>query len=102
MKMLLRDLCVDLLLATQRERVVFDRHLELIRLHVGQLRLQHELMLAVAENIDGRYPRAASKVFLRTDVEALEHPAQSLLLRGHVTERIPTNESHDDSPLLIT
>src|SRR5678815_2015693 len=101
MEVLLRDCRVELLLATQRECVVFNRHLELILLHVGELSLQHELMLAVAVNVDRRYPRAAGDVFLRTDVEALEHPAHSLLQRGHITGRIPANDSHDDSPVLI-
>src|SRR5678810_70616 len=56
---------------------------------------------SVAVNVDRWHPRAAGDVFLRTDVEALEHPAHSLLQRGHITGRIPANDSHDDSPVLI-
>src|SRR5206468_677776 len=92
---------VELLLAPERERVVFNGQVDLILFHVGQLGFQHELVLAIAVNVDGRHPRAAREIFLRTAVEALEHSAQPLLMRGHVTRRIPTNDSHDDSPLLI-
>src|SRR5207245_726741 len=98
MELFLRDFPVELPLATQRERVVFDRQLEFFLFHVGQLGLQHELVLAVAVNVDRRHPRAAGEVFLRAAVEALEHPAPLLMARGHVTERIPTNDSHDYSP----
>src|SRR4029079_17580423 len=102
MEVLLRDFGVELLLATQRDCVVFNRHFELILPHVGEFSLQYELMLAVAVNVDRWHPRAAGDVFLRTDVEALEHPAHSLLQRGHIAGRIPANNSHDDSPVLIT
>src|SRR4029450_12396646 len=51
MEMLLRDFRVELLLATQRERVLFNRQLDLLFLHVGQFGLQHQLVLAVAVNV---------------------------------------------------
>jgi hypothetical protein len=60
--------------------------------HVGQLSLQHQLVLVVAVNVDHRNPRAAVEIFLRTAVEPFEHPVQPLLQRGYVTGRIPTNE----------
>src|SRR5687767_9587065 len=87
MEVLLRDFRVELLLATQRERVVFDRDLELFLFQVGQLSLQHEFMLAVAVNVDHWRPRAAGEVFLRTIVETLEHPTNPLLQRGRITGR---------------
>src|SRR5688572_24396629 len=102
MELLTADFGIELLLATERQRVVFNRELDLLLFHVWQLSLQHQLVLAVAIDVDHRHPRAAVEVFLRPAVEALEHPAHPFLQRGHVTGRIPTNDSHDDSPFVIT
>src|SRR5206468_330678 len=63
MELLLRDFRVELPLATQREGVVLDRQVDLLLLHVGQLRLQHELVLTVAVNVDRRHPRTAGELF---------------------------------------
>src|SRR5437867_12555877 len=100
MELVLGAFRVELPLAPQRERVVFNRQLDLLLLHVGQLGLEDQLVLAVAVNVDRRDPRATGDVFLRTAIDALEHPAHLLLLRGHITERIPTNTRHADTPPL--
>src|SRR4029079_19316564 len=61
MERLLRDFRVELLFATQRQRVVFNRQLDLLFLHVRQLRLQDQVV-PVAVNVDDRYPRAPVEV----------------------------------------
>src|SRR6202023_357177 len=82
MELLSRDFRVDLLLATERKRVAFNRHFDLLFPDVRQLGLQYQLVLAVAVNVDRRHPSAAGEDFLRGAAEAQEHPAHPFLGRG--------------------
>ncbi len=43
---------LELALALERQHVVLEHHLDVFALHVGQFRLQHELLLAILEDVD--------------------------------------------------
>src|SRR5688572_11019827 len=73
MELLLLDVILELALAFQRQRAVLEHHLDVLALHVRQFRLEHELLLAVFEDVHGRYPAAVGQ---------------------QVSERIETNNRH--------
>src|SRR5688572_26654101 len=78
MKLLLLDTVLlsgvlELALALQRQRVVLEDDLDIFPLHVGKLRLQHELLLGVLEDVHGRHPPAVGQ---------------------QISERIETNHGH--------
>jgi hypothetical protein len=91
----LARLVVDLPLAREREDVVLEGDVDVLALHVRQLRLQHDFVFGRLVNIDRRSPRAAEG----PAVEIVEHAIEPVDLHpGQLTSRIPPNQSHCFQP----
>ena len=57
-ELLFLHLARELLLALDGQRAVLDGDVDVLARHVGQLGLQHELVLAVLVDVDRRHPGA--------------------------------------------
>src|SRR5262249_53329140 len=68
----------QLFLALDRQHEVLDGDVDVLARHVGQLGLQHELVIARLKNINGRYPRIRRR-------------------EAKIAEWIPTYDSHVSS-----
>src|SRR5262249_18523119 len=77
-----------------------DRDVDVFTGHVGHFGLQHDLVLAVLENVHGRRPRTRRRQpFVIPAVGVAEDAVDAILQLCELTERVtPTNDSHTISP----
>jgi hypothetical protein len=91
LKVLLLHVLPELPLALQREHAVFEGDVDVLTLHVGELRLQHHLVRVGLIDVDRRHPGTRKGL----TVEIREHPVQPVDLHGcKLTSRFPSDDCH--------